>query len=65
MAFNQIVSGNVSAGVYMFTPWLNIQVWDRFAAICLRATGVDALTEFSIDVADDVAGAVTLPGVRR
>lgn len=62
MAINQIVSGNVSAGVYMFDPWLNIQTWDRFAAICLRATGVDVLTEFSIDVAEDVAGAVNLTG---
>lgn len=62
VAINQIVSGDVSAGVYMFTPWLNIQTWDRFAALCLRASGVDALTEFSIDLAEDAAGAVNLTG---
>jgi len=63
MAINTIISGDVSAGVYMFLPnWLPIGLFDRFAALLLRATGVDALTEFSIDLADDILGAVNLTG---
>ena len=62
MAVDTIISGDVSAGVYMFATWLNIQTFERFAALLLRASGPDALTEFSIDVADDAAGAVNLTG---
>lgn len=60
MALDQILSGNVSAGAYMFPAWLPIDVFECVAALILRGSGAGALTEFSIDLADDAAGAVNL-----
>lgn len=57
---DQVISADVSAGVYMFPAWLPIQLFECLMATVLRGPGVNALTAFRVDVADDVAGAANL-----
>lgn len=63
MAVDVQISGNVTAGAYMFPVWLPIQTFECLAAIAIRASGVGALSAFRVDLADDPAGTVNLtPG---